>query len=251
MKNTNEFFIPENYVDNISEDDYQQATLVIDAIKSLNRLMYHSIYIADYFRHNFLYVSDNPLFLCGLSAQEVQKQGFAFYFDHVPEEEVQMLLEINQAGFVFYNNAPVNERLKLSISYDFHIQYENSPILINHKLTPIRLAKNGNIWLSACVVSLATKKTVGNIEAYMDGESHYWTYSLEHKKWEKEQKKVLSEREKEVLILAAQGHTVDQIADKLFISKDTVKYHRKNLFEKINVSSISEALWLTTEKKMI
>ena len=162
-----------------------------------------------------------------------------------------MLIEINKAGFAFYNNTPVNERLKLSISYDFHIQYKHSSILINHKLTPILLTKNGNIWLSACMVSLATKKTAGNIEAYMEGKSHYWTYSLEQKKWEKEQKKGLSEREKEILILAAQGHTVDQIADKLFISKSTVKYHRNNLFEKVNASSITEALWLAAEKKMI
>ena len=36
-----------------------------------------SIYIIDYFRKNFLFVSDNPLFLCGHSADEVLRQPIA------------------------------------------------------------------------------------------------------------------------------------------------------------------------------
>ena len=245
------FTMPENYIENISEEDYRRTTQVIETIKSLSRMAYQSVYVIDYFRKDFLYVSDNPLFLCGLSPQEVQKQGFAFYCNHVPKEEVEMLLEINKAGFKLFNKTPANKRLNLFISYDFHIQDECSQLLINHKLSPILLAENGNLWLAACVVSLATQKTAGNFEAHMHGEDYFWTYSLESRKWEKAYNNVLNEREKEILLLSAQGNTIDQIADKLYITNNTVKYHRKNLFKKIGVSTISEALWLAAEKKMI
>ena len=251
MNEINKFFIPENYVENISEEDSVKAVGVVDTVKSFSRMIYQSVYVVDYNKRNFLFVSDNPLFLCGLKPQEVQEKGFAFYYDHVADDEVKMLLEINRAGFEFFNNAPVNERLKLSISYDFNIKYEHGHILINHKLSPVRLAGNGNIWLAACIVSLATRKNAGNVEALLEGNDYYWTYSFENGTWIKEKRKTLQEREKDILLLTVQGYTINQIAAKMFITKDAVKYHRKNLFEKLGVSSISEALWTVTEKKMI
>ena len=37
------------------------------------RVSYQSVYLIDYFNQSFLYVSDNPLFLCGHSAEEVKE----------------------------------------------------------------------------------------------------------------------------------------------------------------------------------
>ncbi len=51
---------------------------------------YQSVYIIDHFRKNFLYVSSNPLFLCGMAAEDVKKEGFQFYMDHVSDDEVDM-----------------------------------------------------------------------------------------------------------------------------------------------------------------
>lgn len=46
---------------------------------------------------------------------------------------------------------------------------------------------------------------------------------------------LLTRREKEVLILIAQGLTNKEIADKIFVSTTTVDSHRKNLLHKFNV----------------
>jgi DNA-binding NarL/FixJ family response regulator len=45
----------------------------------------------------------------------------------------------------------------------------------------------------------------------------------------------LTRREKEVLYLIAEGNTNPEIAEKLFISADTVNSHRKNLLAKLEV----------------
>ncbi len=34
-----------------------------------------SIYVIDFNKKGFLYVSDNPLFLCGMSAEQVREMG--------------------------------------------------------------------------------------------------------------------------------------------------------------------------------
>jgi two-component system, NarL family, response regulator LiaR len=53
---------------------------------------------------------------------------------------------------------------------------------------------------------------------------------------------ILSEREKEVIDLLADGFRNKEIADKLFISLSTVKSHIYNIYEKLHVSSRVEAL---------
>jgi DNA-binding CsgD family transcriptional regulator len=57
----------------------------------------------------------------------------------------------------------------------------------------------------------------------------------------------LSQRESDVLNLIAQGKTNKQIADALHISVNTVKYHVKNLYEKLNISSRQEARHLALD----
>ncbi len=52
----------------------------------------------------------------------------------------------------------------------------------------------------------------------------------------------LSEREIEVLELMLNGHTSKEIAKKLFITKNTVDTHRRNIHSKTNTSSTIELL---------
>ncbi len=50
----------------------------------------------------------------------------------------------------------------------------------------------------------------------------------------------LSEREREVLVLLAQGKTYQQIAEILFISPKTVDFHRINIMRKLGLSNRAE-----------
>jgi DNA-binding NarL/FixJ family response regulator len=50
----------------------------------------------------------------------------------------------------------------------------------------------------------------------------------------------LSEREKEVMSLLYRNLNHEEIAEKLFISADTVKTHKRNAFRRVNVHSLAE-----------
>jgi len=52
----------------------------------------------------------------------------------------------------------------------------------------------------------------------------------------------LSEREKEILRLMAEAFNYKAIAEKLYISYETVRTHVKNIYKKLHVSSRSEAV---------
>lgn len=61
----------------------------------------------------------------------------------------------------------------------------------------------------------------------------------------------LTEREIEVLTLMADGLNNREIAEKLFVSRSTVKYHISGIFAKLNVSNRSEAIALALKHKLI
>lgn len=224
----------------------------LEVVKAFARLTYESVYLIDYTNMSFEYVSENPLFLCGHSAEEVLQLGYEFYFRNVPEKDLALLTLVNEVGFDFYAQLPSAERKLYSITYDFHlVSKEGRHILINHKLTPLFLTPDGKMWKAMCLVSLSHHQEAGNARIYKQGSGEMWELIADKKIWRKTEKPVLTERETEVLRLHAQGLTIQQIADKLFVVPDTVKYYRRKIFERLEVSSIVEALSYAVNSKLI
>jgi DNA-binding CsgD family transcriptional regulator len=167
----------------------------------------------------------------------------------VPPEELRMLTEVNEAGLHFYNQLPPAERLSYTIAADFHLaQPGKRPVLINHKLTPLVLDEEDRIWLSLCIVTHSPNSRAGNINITRRGEKQKISlgYDLLTKKWIEQKRITLTARQKEILALSAQGITMNEIARKLEISSDTVKLHKKNIFEKLRVKNMVEAIHAAT-----
>jgi DNA-binding NarL/FixJ family response regulator len=92
-------------------------------------------------------------------------------------------------------------------------------------LKSIRRVHAGEIWLDrismADVVRRLAKKSPGNLAA---------------RQGLREQGATLSTREREIVGLIAQGFKNKDIAERLFISEQTVKNHLHNIFDKVGVS---------------
>lgn len=164
-----------------------------------------------------------------------------------------MLLEINSNGFKFFESRIANEdKHKCYISYNFHIILDgNRKVLINHKLTPIMMTENGKIWIAMCIVSLSPQSTPGHVEFHIEGEPKYWKYDLDFHKWIEKEIIQLKEEEKQVLTLCSQGLTMNEIADKMCKSIDSIKFYRRTLFDKIGTKNITEALTFATIYKLL
>jgi two-component system, NarL family, response regulator NreC len=61
----------------------------------------------------------------------------------------------------------------------------------------------------------------------------------------------LTQREREILKLIAEGHKNKEIADLLFISLKTVEKHRANLMEKLDLHNVAALTALAAEKGLI
>ncbi len=222
---------------------YNNTSTLIAMCDVFSRVNNVSAYIIDYAKQEFLHVSPHPLFLCGYQPEDVKKMGYSFYEKVVPPEDIEMLLEINQMGWDFFYKSPPEERMFLRISYNFYLSHqEGGKVLVNHKLAPLCLTADGNIWLAICFVSYSPYKEPGNVVFTKNGENEYYEYDLNNQKIVKYSPKKLTKREEEVMHLTLRGYEENQISDQLHISLHTIKNHRRNIEKKYGVKNMSNAI---------
>ena len=246
-----DFFSLLNSVEGICESDYKNTDLIIEAAKAFERSTYQCVYIIDYFKKGFLYVSNNIARLCGGEAEKIKDFGYRFYLDYVPHEDLKMLVEINNQGFKLFNSLPVGERKDYTISYNFHIKNGTRTRLVNHKLTPLLLSKDGRIWLAICTISLASGHKPGNVIMKKPGAAIFYQYSLYGHKWEEHQEITLTDNEREVLSMSTQGYTMHNIATQLYKSVDTIKAYKRSIFHKLHAKNIAEAVAYAQNHQLI
>ncbi|MBN9284831.1 MULTISPECIES: LuxR C-terminal-related transcriptional regulator [Flavobacterium] len=252
-RNKKILFSDKNHISSIAKEESFQLENYLEVVRSFSRLTYESIYVIDYKDMVFEFVSDNPLFLCGHTPAEVQESGYDFYLKNVHPDDLELLTVINTEGFNFFDKLPNNEdRKSYTITYDFRlINEKGKPMLISHKLTPVFLTNEGKIWKAICVVSLSNNQKSGNIIISKQGSGSIWKLDTGSREWLVEQKQKLSPKEIEILRLYTQGYSINQIAEMTFVTSDTVKYHRRKIFENFGVSNITEALFYAINNKLI
>lgn len=253
MSTVDDFFTKDNAVTGVTEEAYENIRNLVDYVDAFARMTYKSVYIIDYNKKNFLYVSENPLFLCGLSAEKVKEIGYNFYIDNVPKDDVDRLLRINSLGFIFSKRIPAEEKRHYTISYNFKIinTISRKVQTINHQLTPLKMMPDGSIWLALCVASIPPKSSDNAITMINTRTQERWNLDLESNKWRKAKNVVLTEQEILVLKYSAMGYTMNDIAEKIFKSFDSIKRYRKRILEKLGTDNITEAINYATTFRLM
>jgi two-component system nitrate/nitrite response regulator NarL len=109
------------------------------------------------------------------------------------------------------------------------------------------ILKNSGIkMLSKAIVTVANGETFFDPNVAFNFMNNYIEENVTIGKTDKI---VLSNREKEILNLIANGKTSKEISETLFIAKTTVDTHRKNMIRKLNLDSGSELIKYAIDKK--
>lgn len=214
-----------------------------NVLKAVSGNSLGSVYIADLKTKKLEFISENPLLFSGLKSAEVEKLGYNFFHKYTKQEDLEILRKVNTYGLKFFECLSPEEKKIHTITYDFHLKYTNSvDVLVNHRITPIELDDHGEISKIVCVVSYSLNRNAGNIRIISNTSETYWKYNLFTGKWTEECKITLKIREIEIIRLYLQGLKIEEIAEQLFVSPSTIKFHRSKLFERIGVKNIIEAI---------
>ena len=208
----------------VSDVEYSKVQSYFEMLEAVSRLTYQSIYVMDY---------------CLL--------------EQCKPEEVHALIEINRASLDFFHHLPVSERDRYSVSYNYHIRAPRVGEwrLVHHKRTPVALSDAGELWLVLCSVSWAPDDSVIRATITSEVSSKVWEYDLDTMSWHESEREALTEFEKSVLVLSNRGYTMNEIADTIYKSVDSVKGYRKSLFAKLGVSNITEAIACAKSRRLV
>ncbi len=246
-----DFFTLENSVKHIQESDNERIEQFLETLTVFEQNSYQCVYIVDYFKKIFTHVSTNIEHICGIKADRVKDLGFNFYLEHLPYEDLEKMIRVNNSAFRLLKSMPRDEKKEYTVSYDIHINNGTYSRLITHNLTPIFLSKEGEIWLAMCTISLATENKEDIIIMKHINSDIFYQYLPERNTWEKHKEIELTEHEREVLVLSAQGYTMDDIANHICKSVDSVKSYKRNIFNKFDVKNIVEALTFAQNRRLI
>ena len=127
---------------------------------------------------------------------------------------------------------PLGENTSIyTVSCNFHFLVNGHSVLVNHKVTPFARTTEGEVWLALCLVSPSVHSDTGHIEATVSSPSGYSVYTFENHCWKKRKKQlVLTEGERTMLHLSAQGYTMSQIGDTVHMTKFFLDIFFKRLF---------------------
>ena len=237
MIRVQDFFKDYNAVKTPYEVDESFVKGVIQASKAHVRASGNGIYIFDYSKRKVVYVSPNIATWCNLQPQHNHTTDYNWYLKNISEKDLQMLIEINQKAFEFWQGMSDDEWTDYVLSYDFMF----GEAMVNQRYTPI-LVKDGNIILAMCEVSPSQSKASGNIIMRRADSKYEYVYSVEHQKWQKVAQQCLTPKEKEIIRSTIKGLSSAAIAEINGKSENTIKTQKRNLCRKLGVSSMPEAI---------
>lgn len=221
----------------------------LDVAQQLLGIMDDGFYVIDFYQRQFVYVTPQLLLLCGHDPDDALKQGYDFYSQVVYKEDMPLLIEIHQVSIELLFTMETIEKLKC-IKFNIRLFNDGQLLMVDHKIAPLQLTREGKVRLAACRVTHAVARTPGNLKAYYKDDTVH-EYSFESKIWKPVCQIQLSQMEKNVLRLMQQGKERREIATLLHISEHTVKNHKNNIFNKLGVKNGIEAINVAVNNQLI
>ncbi len=227
------------------ELDYSILNQHIHFLESLSVLQSSVVSIFDLAEMEHVYLSPNYSDLLGWDKDKISVPDNEYINQRMHPDDLAYLNKVSWQffGLILRVDPVWREQMKfIKMIMDYRTLGKDGRyvrVIEQHKL--LELDKYGNVWLSMSIMDISPDQDLNSLCRYrlvntLTGELYHFPSSkliTEHK---------LSFREQEILQLLAKGHISKQIADKLFISVNTVNTHRQRIIEKLNVSNTAEAV---------
>jgi DNA-binding CsgD family transcriptional regulator len=245
MKEKDDIQVQINQLFRKEELDYSILKQHIGFLESLSAIQNSVVSIFDLSEMEHVYLSPNFSDLLGWDPEKILSPDNEYINQRMHPDDLAHLNQVSGQFFALILKVdPLwREQMKyIKLIMDYRTRGKDGNyvrVIEQHKL--LELDRYGNAWLSMSVLDLSPDQDLNSLCRYrlintLTGE----LYHFPAPDLITEQK--LSFREKEILQLLAKGLISKQIADKLFISVNTVNTHRQRIIEKLEVSNTAEAV---------
>jgi DNA-binding CsgD family transcriptional regulator len=177
-----------------------------------------------------------------------------FVLANIHPEDLSWFLDFEQAATQFFQSLPKEKVPKYKIRYDYRMKnVDGSYVRLLQQSVAIEMAPAGEILRSFGVHTDIThiKKEGKPILSFigLEGEASYFDVKVKTKFSQSED--LFTKREKEILTQLVNGKSSIQIANSLFLSKNTVDTHRRNIIKKAGVKKNTELISMVIRKGLI
>jgi len=191
--------------------------------------------IFDHTIQDFVYLSPNLNNLIGIS-----KEGFSMreFIDRIGEQDLKHFFLCQEIASNFYfNEIEKKDILSYKLSFQYKFKFHNKYKLVLHQAICLNQSKEGRmiqVLANVSDISHFTTKRSSNIVFTNLNTDELIVKNAEDPTANEEDNSIFTKRENEIIRLIAEDHSSEEIADLLFISKNTVRTHRQNILKKSN-----------------
>ncbi len=222
--------------------DYEKAKReFIPFLRLIDSLQTSIVVAFDFYKRDYFYCSEKFNSIFGFCKNSLPKVDHKWVRSRFHPEDYIINTGSMMALKIFYQQ-PVENRKNLRLIHEFRMKNDDNKwirLMVQNDI--MELDRKGNMWLD---LKLWDFSPVQDLEApgrflLRNKLSGKILLALEGCKLNGLD---ISSREKEILSMIAGGMQSKEIAEKLFISVNTVNNHRRNLIKKLNVSNSSGAI---------
>lgn len=224
--------------------DYSVLPRHIEMLQKLNVVESSNISVFDLYKREHIYISSGFALHLGWDLEAAQKNGAAYMDTRIhPDDLVRLAENGNYFLRMALHEIDSKEWKNFKMINDYRIlNAQDEYIRVIEQHLCLQEDKRGRYWLDLSILDISPDKDITapsrcRLMNFKTGE----LFELPETSINKGENK-LSVREKEILQLIAVGLASKQIADKLYISVNTVNTHRQRILEKLNVSNTAEAI---------
>lgn len=200
-------------------------------------------WLLNYLKREPAFVSSNVKEVLGYHHAFMNNGSMSTFLRLIPAPDLELLKKVYQYIWEYYQRIPQQD--KALYRFDFNYRVQRSDYRLISVLQQTMFLQSSPAGFPLIELSILTDFTTYKsnpliqlqIFKLQDGTYH----KVESLQYDECLEK-LTEREKEVLSLIAQGLTDKEIADKMNISLHTVKTHRKNILTKTDSRNTAEAV---------
>lgn len=224
---------------------------VLDNLTKNNPLLHetllmqgHALAVLDITTMHYPIILGDVEKVCGWPAEYFYEAGMEGYLQKFLPEDIIGLGEISKQLNSYVPTLSVKQVTQFKAIYDYRMRRKDGGITrVCQESTALKTNAEGHIvYFMAYVSDVTHFKREGKQHLHLSGGDMTHLIAIDNASGTTKSLTNLGKRELEIAGLLGKGLTSEQIAEKLFISVNTVNTHRQNMLRKLDLTDTTELL---------